>query len=61
MFYTDFDKFANTWKRLSSDELKTFDIDTGLFDSAAAFVRIHGMERFSKDFLEVRGSQLWLI
>ena len=45
-FYTDFHNYAYTWK--------TLDIGTRLFDNVS-FVRIHVMERFSEDFLEVRG------
>ena len=65
LIYIDFHNYAYTWKRLSLEELKTLDIRFKLFDNAA-FVRIHLMEKFSKDFLGVlgmrgRGSQLWLI
>ena len=33
--YTDFYNYAYTWKRLSSEELKTLDIGARLFDNAA--------------------------
>ena len=54
-FYTDRHNYAYTWK--------TLDIGTRLFDNVA-FVSIHVTERFSEDFLEVRGlrgrgSQIW--
>ena len=51
-FHADFHNYAYTWKRFSLEELKTLDNGTRLFDNAA-FVCIHMMERFSKDFLEV--------
>ena len=55
--YTDFHNYVYTFKRLSMKELITLDIGTRLFVNAA-FIRIHVMERFSKDFLEVR--EFWL-
>ena len=62
LFYTDLHNYAYTSKRLSLEDLKTFD---RLFDNAT-FVRIYAVERFSKDFLEMmglrgRGSQLCVI
>ena len=49
--------YRHTEKRKSPEELKTLDMGTRLLDNAA-FVLIHVVERFSKDFSEVRGFQL---
>ena len=52
-FYTHFHNYSHT-ERKSPEELKTLNIVTTLLDNAA-FVRIHVVERFSKDFSEVCG------
>ena len=44
---------THTQKRKSPDKLKTLDIGSRLLNNAA-FVRIYMVERFSKDFSEVR-------
>ena len=44
--------YLYTQTRKSLEELKTLDIGTRMLDNAA-FVRIHEVERFSKDFSEV--------
>ena len=51
--YPHFHNYSHTKKRKLPEELKTLDIGTRLLDNAA-FVRIHVVERFSIDFLEVR-------
>ena len=52
--YTNFHKYAYTWKRKLIKKLKTLDISTTLFDNVA-FVVFHVMGTFSKNFLELLG------
>ena len=52
--YTNFHTYARTWIRKLIKKLKILDINNTLFDNVA-FVFVHVMETFSKDFLGVRG------